>query len=252
MLFPFSWECSPARQPRWDFSGHDCWGCAVSKEQTELWEGAVPAPAAPPNAWPAPPRSRSCPSQTSSPRCCGCSLCFCSPLALSGELQGGPLQAHRASLRTSSQRHPAKKEENRWPKEPQPQTAHCSLLNTSGQGLCALRVSKNIQNMAAHLESPRKFSNYFKTEDYNILGAEHGIRSTPREEHTSPAESMGWRNLSKGWRNLPCWCQEQIHTWISPVPAVKTLWKMHLPTPLPGASWPWPPPRGLEGCTCNN
>lgn len=138
MLFPSSWECFPASQPRWDFSGHNSCCCALSNARTHSWEGAVPAPGARPAESPAPPRSRSCRSRRSSPRCCGCSLCFCSPLGLSGEVEGGPLQAHRAFLQTSSQRHPAKKkEENWWPKEPWPQTAHSGLLNTSGAGsLC--------------------------------------------------------------------------------------------------------------------
>lgn len=109
MLFPSSWECFPASQPRWDFSGHNSCCCALSNARTHSWEGAVPAPGARPAESPAPPRSRSCRSRRSSPRCCGCSLCFCSPLGLSGEVEEGPLQAHRAFLQTSSQRHPAKK-----------------------------------------------------------------------------------------------------------------------------------------------
>lgn len=244
MLSPLGWECFPACQPRWDFPGHNSWCCALSNAQTQRWDGAVPAPGARPAESPAPPRSRSCRSLRSSPRCCGCSLCFCSPLGLLGEVEGGPLQAHRAFLQTSSQRHPAKRRKIGDPRS----LGHQQLTlvsNTSGAGV--LQVNNNIQNMVAHLESPRKSSNYFKC---NILGAEHGTEPMPCEEHNSPAESTRLCPRAGGISLVDAKSKSTPGSHL--VPELKTLWKMHLPTPLPGASWPWPPPRGLEDCTCNN
>lgn len=41
MLFPLGWECFPACQPRWDFSGHNSCCCAQSNAWTQSWDGAV-------------------------------------------------------------------------------------------------------------------------------------------------------------------------------------------------------------------
>lgn len=74
---------------------------------TRLRPCSSPAPGAQP-AWSlAPLRSRRCPSPMSSPRCCGCFPCFCSPPVPSEAAAGVAPQAHPASLRISSQRHPA-------------------------------------------------------------------------------------------------------------------------------------------------
>lgn len=104
--------------------------------------------------------------------------------------------------------------------------------------------------MAALWESPRKFSHDFNSKDYNILEAEHGIGPTPCEEHNSPAEST--RLLPRAGGISLVGAKSRSTPGSHLVPQLNTLWKMHLPTPLPGASWPWPPPHGLEDCTCNN
>ena len=75
------------------------------------------------------------------------------------------------------------------------------------------------------------------------------------EPNSSAAENMA---LSKGWRNhrLSLIGAKRRSTLGSMnehlVAELNVLWKMHLPTPLPGASWPSLPLRGLEDCTCNN
>lgn len=117
--------------------------CPFYCTDTHSLATAIPAPGAPPAESLALLLSPSCPSQKSSPRCCGCSLCFCSPLVLLVEAEVGPLRAHRASLQTSSQRHPTQREEKLvtkgasatkttlWPFK---HTRH----PTMGQGLAAL------------------------------------------------------------------------------------------------------------------
>lgn len=117
--------------------------CPFYCTDTHSLATAIPVPGALPAESLALLPSPSCPSQKSSPRCCGCSLCFCSPPVLLVEAEVGPLQAHRASLRTSSQRHPTKEEEKLvrkgasaskttlWPFK---HTRH----PTMGQGLVAL------------------------------------------------------------------------------------------------------------------
>ena len=116
---------------------------ALSTAQTHSLAVAIPAPGAPPAELLALLPSPSYPSRKSSPHCCDCSLCFCSPLVLLAEAEAGPLQAHQASLRTSSQRHPTKRREklvtkgssatktSLWPFR---HTRH----PTMGQGLTAL------------------------------------------------------------------------------------------------------------------
>ena len=103
---------------------------ALSTAQTHSLAVAIPAPGAPPAELLALLPSPSYPSRKSSPHCCDCSLCFCSPLVLLVEAEVGPLQAHQASLRTSSQRHPTKRGEKLVQKDPQPQRPHSGLLDT--------------------------------------------------------------------------------------------------------------------------
>lgn len=91
--------------------------------------------------------------------------------------------------------------------------------------------------------------------DYNILGMAlgHAMWRTQQfciREYLK-ALFKDWKNHrlspdgAKGRSMLGCLNGHRIAV-------LNVLWKMQLSTPLPGASWPWLPLRGLEDCTCNN
>lgn len=135
-FFPFSWQkggllCYIPAQMGFLTTKLNRFSCyALSAAQTHSLAIAIPAPGALPAESLALLLSLSYLSQKSSPHCCDCSLCFCSPLVLLVEAEAGPLQVHRAFLRTSSQRHPTKRGKNWLQKDPQPQRPHSGLLNT--------------------------------------------------------------------------------------------------------------------------